>query len=139
MSKYSHIQSEIPSICWSLDCPNFPIQRVFDLHVFICCPANGAAYQWHASCTDRSVVKTCMSACASTAVACRAYRSGRGRYLPLPDHRNTSLISWHCHSMTVAGRMSARASTVAARPAYRANKKNCLGRICFDPEPQAVL
>ena len=46
-------------------------------------------------------------------------RSDRGRFLPLPDHRDTSLISWHCHSMTVAGRMPARASTAVARPAYR--------------------
>src|SRR5699024_12836933 len=55
-------------------------------------------------------------------------RSDRGRFLPLPDHRDTSLISWHCHSMTVAGRMPARASTAVARPAYRAKKRiPCFG------------
>ena len=55
-------------------------------------------------------------------------RSDRGRFLPLPDHRDTSLISWHCHSMTVAGRMPARASTAVARPAYRAKKRTpCFG------------
>ena len=54
-------------------------------------------------------------------------RSDRGRFLPLPDHRDTSLISWHCHSMTVAGRMPARASTAVARPAYRAKKRTPWG------------
>ena len=49
--------------------------------------------------------------------------SDRGRFLPLPDHRDASLISWHCHSMTVARRMSARASTAAALRAYRAKKR----------------
>ena len=47
-------------------------------------------------------------------------RSDRGSFLPLPDHRDVSLISRHCHSMTVARRMPARASTAAALRAYRA-------------------
>ena len=46
--------------------------------------------------------------------------SGRGSFLPLPDHRDTSLISRHCRSMTVARRMPARASTAVALRAYRA-------------------
>ena len=41
-------------------------------------------------------------------------------YLPLSDHRDTSLISRHCRSMTVARRMPARASTAVALRAYRA-------------------
>ena len=41
-------------------------------------------------------------------------KSGRGSFLPLPDHRDTSLISRHCRSMTVARRMPARASTAVA-------------------------
>src|SRR5699024_3802689 len=43
-------------------------------------------------------------------------------FFPLPDLRDTALISWHCHSMTVACRMPARASTAVARPSYRAKK-----------------
>ena len=50
------------------------------------------------------------------------YRSGRGRFIPLPDHRDTSLISRHSRSMTVARRMPARASTAVALRAYRAKK-----------------
>ena len=64
-------------------------------------------------------------------------RSDRGRFLPLPDHRDTSLISWHCHSMTVAGRMPARASTAVARPAYRA--KNTGGTLWFISVPTCVV
>ena len=44
-------------------------------------------------------------------------KSDRGRSLPLPDHRDTSLISRHCRSMTVARRMPARASTAGLRSA----------------------
>ena len=47
-------------------------------------------------------------------------QSDRGSFLPLSDQRDIALISWHCHSMTVARRMSARASTAAALRAYRA-------------------
>ena len=50
--------------------------------------------------------------------------SGRGSFLPLPDHRDTSLISRHCRSMTVARRMPARASTAVALRAYRAKKED---------------
>ena len=52
-------------------------------------------------------------------------KSDRGRSLPLPDHRDTSLISRHCRSMTVARRMPARASTAVALRAYRAKKRGC--------------
>ncbi len=56
-------------------------------------------------------------------------RSDRGSFLPLPDHRDTSLISWHCHSMTIARRMSARASTAAALRAYCTKHNKRLPRV----------
>ena len=59
-------------------------------------------------------------------------QSDRGRFLPLPDHCDTSLISWHCHSMTVARRMPARASRLVARPVYCTKKAENLFQIfCF--------
>jgi len=58
-------------------------------------------------------------------------QSDRGRFLPLPDHRDTSLISWHCHSMTVARRMPARASRLVARPACLHKKYGAVALVIF--------
>src|SRR5699024_11057916 len=52
--------------------------------------------------------------------------SDRGNSLPLSAHRDTSLISRHCRSMTVTRRMPARASTAVALRAYRSSRGDFL-------------
>ena len=58
-------------------------------------------------------------------------KSDRGSFLPLSDNRDTSLISRHCRSMTVARRMPARASTAVALRAYRTKALKAAILRCF--------
>ncbi len=68
-------------------------------------------------------LRSVQDACHRHAAPLRAYRAGGGSFLPLPAPRDTSLISWHCHSMTVARRMPARASTAVVLRAYRTKRE----------------